>query len=380
MEDKIGEASDKVWEDKDGSLHRLLKAQGAEIANPEKALQWFDRSRLASCEIVRFGRFSDAALVDERIISELIGYGGESNYQADVEARLASRSELDALMVASDNVFFFNPAWKTAVRDLCSYASKSGAHTLRLRAFSNDDIIRTVAGFFLGHSGYHPALRVDITYCDRVEIIRGVIDWDGHIADFHRLMTDHFQGDGFRYFMLCHFGDNRGMNADLMDELGLRYDIARETPEGLVNVRIGGASLADARAVGRKSITKFLEENEDFVAGIANLFLAHDQAFGEHFKELEIEDLRAAELRVATQKSATSRKRNYWCGTLDTCNLCHRPFETAKFMIDGATKDGPWACMCARCFELQGGRIALGHGQLYKHTPKGWLLVGGGSP
>jgi hypothetical protein len=47
-------------------------------------------------------------------------------------------------------------------------------------------------------------------------------------------------------------------------------------------------------------------------------------------------------------------------------------------MIDGKLQDhSAWACMCADCFRAFGEGIAWGQGQLYLHTPDGWLLVAG---
>ena len=126
-EDKVSEAADKVWEDDDSiddSLYERLGATGAQIAPPEKARCWFDPSMLVSVEIIRFGRFIDPRLTDETIVAEIVGNGGEFFHHGQSRADLGSKPEIDALLRVSDNLFFFNPIWRTAVRDLCDYALK----------------------------------------------------------------------------------------------------------------------------------------------------------------------------------------------------------------------------------------------------------------
>ena len=49
-----------------------------------------------------------------------------------------------------------------------------------------------------------------------------------------------------------------------------------------------------------------------------------------------------------------------------------------KYLIDGATKQGPWAYMCVDCFREYGTFIKWGFGQLYQKINKNeWLLVAG---
>lgn len=48
------------------------------------------------------------------------------------------------------------------------------------------------------------------------------------------------------------------------------------------------------------------------------------------------------------------------------CDVCNRPFtEEDKYFFDAKTRQGPWACMCSRCFNLQGIGLGVGMGQKY---------------
>jgi hypothetical protein len=62
------------------------------------------------------------------------------------------------------------------------------------------------------------------------------------------------------------------------------------------------------------------------------------------------------------------------------CDVCRKTLANEKYMIDGATKSGPWACMCRECFAERGQKIGCGFGQLYLHDDEGWLEVAGFCP
>jgi len=57
-----------------------------------------------------------------------------------------------------------------------------------------------------------------------------------------------------------------------------------------------------------------------------------------------------------------------WLGQTDKCDICgedlHR-FVNKQWFVDGKTKMGPWALMCARCFEMYGVGLGVGRGQKY---------------
>ena len=45
------------------------------------------------------------------------------------------------------------------------------------------------------------------------------------------------------------------------------------------------------------------------------------------------------------------------------CDLCHRPLK--QQFVDGKTRFGPWAVMCALCHSDQRIGLGLGKGQRY---------------
>ncbi|MGR3311291.1 MAG: endonuclease NucS domain-containing protein [Candidatus Brocadiales bacterium] len=384
MEDKIEEAADKAWDatcDED-VLYKLINETydaSCQISHPEKARYWLADERAKSIEIARYGRFDDPSLTDTTIINELSGDEGGSSFRLDMSASIKSKPETDALLAASDNIFFFNQTWRTAIRDLCHYAQGTGADSVRLRAFNNDDILSTLSGLAISYPYFMPTFELEIKKGNSQEMFVGTIEWNGQVATFDEILSDYFEGDGFNYFMYRHFGEQCGINPDLMGELGISYNIARISNDLPEKIRIQGASIVTVEKSKAKSLDDFLEQNEELLEKIANLFLTHDMSFVQLFASLIDEQFFEAEKSLESfSENPQTGKPVYWMSDLHDCNLCERPFETTRFMVDGRIKDGPGACLCALCFKQHGIKIAWGYGQLYEKTEKGWRLIAGG--
>jgi len=314
------------------------------------------------------------------ILDEILGEDGPSLHHGDVTANLSSKPEIAALLAVADNLFDLNPVWRMAAHDLCAYAKATGANSVRMRAFSNEDILRTIAGITIGYPAYAPALEFEIRRGDDVEYVFGTIEWDGRKPDFDRIITEYFEGDSFHYFMLRHVSGHRQVNADLMSELGLSFSIVRLDDQGPIPVRVRSASIEDARGQPRQFLAAFPAANSDFVDQLVGLFLQHEQEFMQlyermafSFTEAGLEEFKSADLSPAEPQ--------FWGGSIERCDVCERDMSQARFMIDSAiVANGPWGCMCAACFCNAGGRIGWGSGQLYERYDHGWRLVGGERP
>jgi hypothetical protein len=70
-------------------------------------------------------------------------------------------------------------------------------------------------------------------------------------------------------------------------------------------------------------------------------------------------------------------QEKYWFGKLPPNDDFGVPYE--KIMIDGKTKQGPWANMTITSWRLHGcGKLGTGFGQKYKKQPDGrWLKIEG---
>lgn len=285
-EDQLGESADQVWLPGYDELFNQINSDHSEISHPEKAAYWFAEDAQSSVCIERFGRFRDEGISDETIVAELIGRDGTSDYHLDLTARTDSPPQIEALTKATENVFFFNNDWRGASRDLIDYAQRTGPATIRLTAFSNEDILRSIAGVAFGYPGFVPTFRfvIDRPGKQREQFI-GLPEWDGTAPDFARVLSSQFGDDPFAYFIAHHFGENRSSNIDIMKELGLRYAVFREGDSGPERVRIQGSSVIVSPHPIRGSLPSLIEENVEEIHKIVALFMKHDQGFARTIAE-----------------------------------------------------------------------------------------------
>lgn len=281
-EDRISESADQIWLPGYDDLFGQINSDSSEISHPEKATHWFSDGAQSSIQIERFGRFRDDGIPDKAIIAELIGHDGTSDYYLNLMARTDSAPQMDALLKAMENIFFFNNEWRGAARDLVAYAQRTGPATIRLVTFSSEDILRAIAGAAFGYPGFVPTFRLDIERLrqERERFI-GLPEWDGTPPDFDSILSSHFGEDPFNYFIAYNFGENRGVNIDIIKDLGLRYSVFREGESGPERIRVQGSSIIVSSQPIRGSISSLIEANVEEVHKIVALFMNHDQGFAQ---------------------------------------------------------------------------------------------------
>ena len=72
-----------------------------------------------------------------------------------------------------------------------------------------------------------------------------------------------------------------------------------------------------------------------------------------------------------------------WYGEIDNCDVCSRPFDSERYMIDGPVSNSTkplWGNLCVVCARKTVPKIQWGSGQLYRNDNGTWRLVGGGPP
>lgn len=279
-EDQLGESADQVWQPGYDELFNRINPDHSEISHPEKAAYWFAKGAQNSIHIERFGRFQDKGISDDTIVTEIIGRDGTSDYHLNLTARTDSPPQIEALTKAAENIFFFNNDWRGACRDLIAYAKRTGPATVKIKAFSNEDILRSIAGAAFGYLGFVPTFQFEI---DRPKKHReqfiGLPEWDGTTTDFNKLILSHFGGDPFSYFISHHFGDHRIRNIDIMKELGLRYSVFRKGESEAERVRIQGSSVIVSPHPIKGSLHSLIRENFEEVDKIVAHFMKHDEGF-----------------------------------------------------------------------------------------------------
>ncbi|WP_339692387.1 endonuclease NucS domain-containing protein [uncultured Parasphingorhabdus sp.] len=378
-EDRVAEAADEVWMTGCGELYRAIGGDHGEISNPEKARRWFADDAQRDVIIERFGRFADAGIDDATILTEIVGHGGESDFLLDLRANTDSRPQIEAMRAAVENIFFFNPAWRGMARDLIDYACRKSQADLHILAFSNEDILRGIAGLAFGYPAFMATFRIDIESKGEIEQFMGVIDWDGRTPDFDKIIADYFDGNAFNYFMMVHFGSNRSLNVDIMDDLGLRYAVWREGENGPERIRVQGATISASPRPPIGGVPGLINANVDEIHKIVALFMEHDYGFAKSIEAYLNSDIMKAEdeleALVATVNSPA--RTLYWTQTIKGCDVCDRPFALARYMVDAHLKRGVGANVCALCFKEHGVGFGTGRGQVYEAKEEGWLHVAG---
>lgn len=281
-EDRIGESADQVWLPDYDNTYRKINSDTSEISNPEKAANWFSEGRQKTIKVHRFGRFNDNNISEDTIIAEIIGQCGISDYLLELDASLESKPQIDAMISAIENIFYFNNDWRGAAKDLIGYAQRTGAKSVSIAAFSNEDILRSIAGCAFGFTAFVPSLIFDVHRVDgEIERFIGIPEWDGTKPDFTHLLDSYFGGENCDYFMAHHFGEHRIVNADIMNELGLHYSVFRQYGEEAKKVRIQGASIAVSPLKLKGSIPSLIHENIEEVHKIVGHFMNHDNGFAQ---------------------------------------------------------------------------------------------------
>ncbi|MCW2365867.1 hypothetical protein M2341_001314 [Sphingobium sp. B7D2B] len=372
-EDRVGEAADAVWLPGYDELFERIDSDYSEISHPEKASHWFKEGSLAEVEVMRFGRFNDVIISDDKIIEELIGQGGASDFLLRSNASTVSPPQMAALRAAVSNIFFFNPEWRNACLDLLTYAEKTGPANVTVAAFSNEDILRSIAGAAFRYPGYVPTFRLEIArVATAVETFMGVPEWDGSTIDFDSVREAHFGDDPFAYFMACHFGENRGLNADLMHDLGLRYIVFRMGKDGPEAIRVVGSSIIASPRKIRGSVFALIEANIPEVHKIVSMFMEHDQGFQEAITAWvnDPPNLAERELESRLEGLVATEEERYWNGAVGECQTCGHSLAAAQFMIDAHIGGG--ANVCALCYLAEGD----GRGTIFLATGPRWRMLG----
>lgn len=374
LEDKVAEASDAVWLKGYDELFGRINSDHSEISHPTKAGLWFASGAQQGIVVERYGRFVDPDLPDATIISELVGLGGESNFHLRLRADTRSTPQIAAMREAIANIFYYNADWRGTALDLLAYADKTGPATVEIIAFSNEDVLRAIAGAAFNYPGFVPTYRFTIDRPSAAqETFFGLIEWDGTAFDFDRIVKEHFDGDRFSYFIATHFGENRSMNADIMADLGLNYVTLRQADCGLEKIRVLGASVtAVSRKVGH-GIFGAVGPNQDEVGKIVEMFMEYDQGFAVAIEKWLNDDFNVAERELASRIPNLSppEEPRYWNGRPKACDLCGRDFNTAQLMIDAHVRGGG-ANICSLCYLNE----APPYGTLFASTPEGWQMLG----
>jgi hypothetical protein len=86
-----------------------------------------------------------------------------------------------------------------------------------------------------------------------------------------------------------------------------------------------------------------------------------------------------ANAQLSTMEDLETKKhgREYH-DEIPKCDLCGRVFQEGNYKVDGPMMPhGPWANMCASCYQARAFPLGIGQGQLYKKAGGRWPMVAG---
>lgn len=131
-----------------------------------------------------------------------------------------------------------------------------------------------------GYPGFAPTFCVDICRANEsFERFIGLPEWDGKKLEFDSLMSTHFPGDNFGYFLEHHIEAHRSKNLDIMADMGLSYGVFRETDSGPQRIRVQGSIVVGSTRSIIGSIPSLIESNVEEVQKLVALFMQHDEGF-----------------------------------------------------------------------------------------------------
>ena len=227
---------------------------------------------------------------------------------------------------------------------------------------------------------YLPSYTITVRTPEDVRMYYGALEAIESAMDFQQILEKYYEGEISALLVTATWGGRDERDSDIIEDLGVQYRFYR--------IDISEGQIVDSFTFREDKwrmcppcsflelFQSYAEKHRSLVKEILRRISDYDQ--GAFF--VNTDDMRES-LDVYMDMEEADKQGVYFCGAPDKCDICQTPFADEEFLIDGEVgKDGPWAFMCRDCFLKFGGRIAWGHGQLYRKNAHGWILVGGFCP
>lgn len=367
-----------------GDLPPRPHRDGFEIAYPAKlhsrlleSEQWRIR------EIQRAGIFKrNQLLTDEAIVEELCGSDGVTGQRFKRTISLSNPAHVASAKSDLAGCLSANPAWRAhTARHLDDLAKDFPKAEAQISVYNPSAGLMTLFHSLTSERGVLFVPMYNIAALENGaprRVYYGCLVGYKDPQSFQSIIGKFYEGQIFGLLLTNTWGGYEVRDTDILDAVGLRYrsfraDIDGDNREFFL--------LDDTHWISTEfvnpltSLFEHLSKHEEFVSDLVDE-IGSRQAPGGFEDDSSGEHALAA---VADEEEA-SRRNKYWIGEVDRCDLCRHDLLNDKYMVDGKTKMGLWACMCSKCFSEAGVRIGWGYGQLYKRTTEGWLQVGGFNP
>jgi hypothetical protein len=334
-------------------------------------------------EIRRFGIFSrNKLLTDEAIIEELSGSEGTTRQRFKRRVSVGNVAHLASARSSLSECLEQNNAWREqTLRALDEIAKQYPQSEVDITVFNPSAGVMTL--FFAANrdNGVLYVPSYGLTVHDGPKVPRlyygSLVDIGGGVT-FQEIVRNYYDGNLFALLFTLSWGGYEGRDPAILEDLGLAYrsfrcDIEEDSRKCFVWRDDAWRPTEFVNPL--TTVFEFLEKRQillqDMALEIGSRWdgqMFRDDSVGEHTLK-NLVDMKEGQARNII-----------WVGEIDRCDTCGHDFANDPFMVDAATKHGPWACMCSRCFIEHEAEIGWGRGQLYSRTPDGWLQVAGFGP
>lgn len=283
---------DAVDELADASIENLtVPSEWVEIGHPEKFNTRVNiENKWELRHIARYGLFAmDERLTDEHLIADLSGTTGTSFIYYFASFQLQNRAKLEEVINEISTPLFHNDTWRHAIEDILRYANRKRATSITLSIFNKDDILETIwMSRKVRVSSFEPRFLLVVEYVDSnmVEIFDGAIKWDPeNTHDLNSVLAKYFDNQFGNYLFARHFGEQRGLDAAIMNHLGLSYTVdyvshVDEKVAEVKNAMIRGNSIQSEERVGLIGFSEYIERAPTVVDEVVIIFDQHHMAAG----------------------------------------------------------------------------------------------------
>lgn len=336
------------------------------------------------CGIVRHGIFQlNTLLRDDVLYAELAGEDGSTGQKLKRTLDMTDSSHIKNLKEDIEKTLRSNPVWSAHIpREIDEIKRDFPNSKIDISVFNPCTGVFTIYYAMTKEQGflYLPSYTITVKAPEEVRIYYGALEAIELAMEFPQILKKYYEGNFFALLATVTWGGRDERDIDIIEDLGAQYRSYR--------IDICEGQIADSfvfredkwRQCPPRSFLElfqsYAEKHKSLVKQILLRISDYDQ--GAFFADTNDE---REGLDACIDMEEAKKRSVYFYDVLDACDICRIPFANEEFFIDGKIgPNGPWAFMCRDCFLRYGGRIAWGHGQLYRKDAHGWLLVGGFCP
>lgn len=350
-----------------------------EIGYPAKFGKVIDVPNCKILDIVRHGSFArNALLSNETIISELRGEDGSTGQRFKKTISANNTAHLKTLKNEIASSLSENPVWKAHIIriieeiqielpnseiEISIFNPCTGVFTIYYATTKKDGVLFIPSYYIMVHN----------PNSDRMYF--GALEKTGEALSFPQILDKYYGGDLDDLLLSAIWGGKDSRDSDIIEDLGAQYRSFRcdKAKEGHIFLKLSDDKWRTCEPTDMISLfSEYLKSNEKLVHQINTKIEPRDHG------SFICSSSSTIPLDELVDMDFVKKKNQYFDGAPVECDICKCSFEGEKYMIDGKLHEhGVWACMCADCFKAFGEGISWGQGQLYLHSPNGWLLVAG---